>query len=182
MGFPGGSDGKESICNAGDLDSIRGLGRSPGGGRGNPLQYPCLENPYGQRSLAGCSPWDCKNSDMTELLSTAQHSNTYFLEFLKWWQIIEIWLIHRYSSIFLTFCSESMCFWELFLQSFIPLSGLLKLCNCQVMNSNLVRSSNHFPWKTHRLAYSRYTLGQLKKDVTSWRPWKSESDITMQEI
>ena len=43
MGLPGGSDGKESACNAGDLDSIPGLGRSPGGGHGNPLQYSCLE-------------------------------------------------------------------------------------------------------------------------------------------
>ena len=53
MGFPGGSDGKESACNAGDLGSIPGLGRSPGG---NPLQYSCLENLHGQRSLAGYSP------------------------------------------------------------------------------------------------------------------------------
>ena len=45
MGFPGGSDGKESTCNAGDLGLIPGLGRSPGGGHGNPLQYACLENP-----------------------------------------------------------------------------------------------------------------------------------------
>ena len=45
LGFPGGSDGKESTCNAGDLGSIPGLGRSPGGGHGNPLQYSCLENP-----------------------------------------------------------------------------------------------------------------------------------------
>ena len=44
-GFPGGSDGKESACNAGDLGSIPGLGRSPGEGNGNPLQYSCLENP-----------------------------------------------------------------------------------------------------------------------------------------
>ena len=43
-GFPGGSDGKESIYNAGDLGSICGLGRSSGGGHGNPLQYSCLEN------------------------------------------------------------------------------------------------------------------------------------------
>ena len=42
--FPGGSDGKESACNVGDLDSIPGLGRSPGEGNGNPLQYSCLEN------------------------------------------------------------------------------------------------------------------------------------------
>ena len=43
-GFPGGSNGKESACNAGDPGSIPGLGRSPGGGNGNPLQYSCLEN------------------------------------------------------------------------------------------------------------------------------------------
>ena len=43
--FPGGSDGKASACNAGDLGSIPGLGRSPGEGNGNPLQYSCLENP-----------------------------------------------------------------------------------------------------------------------------------------
>ena len=44
MGFPGGSNGKESACSVGDLGSIPGLGRSPGGGNGNPLQYSCLEN------------------------------------------------------------------------------------------------------------------------------------------
>ena len=46
--------GKESACNAGDSSSIPGLGRSPGGGKGNPLQYSCLENPMD--SLAGCYP------------------------------------------------------------------------------------------------------------------------------
>ena len=44
MGFPAGSAGKESTCNAGDLGSIPGLGRSPEEGNGNPLQYSCLEN------------------------------------------------------------------------------------------------------------------------------------------
>ena len=43
--FPRGSDGKESACNAGDLDSIPESGRLPGEGNGNPLQYSCLENP-----------------------------------------------------------------------------------------------------------------------------------------
>ena len=56
LGFPGNSDSKESTCNAGDLGMIPGLGRSPGGGHGNPLQYSCLENPYGQRSLVAYSP------------------------------------------------------------------------------------------------------------------------------
>ena len=45
LGFPGGSDGKESASNAGKLGSIPGPGRSPGEGNGNPLQYSCLENP-----------------------------------------------------------------------------------------------------------------------------------------
>ena len=72
LGFPGDSAGKESTCSVGDLGSIPGLGRSPEGGRGNPLQYSCLENPHGQRSLAGYSEWGHKESDMTEQLSTAQ--------------------------------------------------------------------------------------------------------------
>ena len=45
LDFPGGSDGKASVCNVGDPSSIPGSGRSPGEGNGNPLQYYCLENP-----------------------------------------------------------------------------------------------------------------------------------------
>ena len=45
LGFPGGSDGRETTCNEGDLGSIPRLGRATGGGHGNPLQYSCLENP-----------------------------------------------------------------------------------------------------------------------------------------
>ena len=60
--FPGGSDSKESTCNVGGLSSIPGLGMPPGGGHGNPLQYPHLENPHRQRSLAGYSPWGRKES------------------------------------------------------------------------------------------------------------------------
>ena len=45
LGLPGGSDGKESTCNMGDLGSIPGLGRSPGGAHSYPLQYSCVENP-----------------------------------------------------------------------------------------------------------------------------------------
>ena len=66
----GGSNSKESACNAGNLDSIPGLGRSPGGRHGNPLQYSCLANSYGQRSLAGYSLRGRKESDMTEQLTT----------------------------------------------------------------------------------------------------------------
>ena len=59
---------KNPPANAGDLrdaGSIPGLGRSRGGGHGNPLQYSCLEN-RGQRSLVGYSPWGLKESDATE--------------------------------------------------------------------------------------------------------------------
>ena len=66
FGFPGGSDSKESACNVGDLGSFPELGRSPGRGHVNPLQFSCLENPHGQRSLAGSSPWGLKESDTTE--------------------------------------------------------------------------------------------------------------------
>ena len=65
-GFPGGSHGKESACSAGGLGSVPELRRSPGGGHGNPLQYSCLKNPRGQRSLAGYSPWGRTESDSTE--------------------------------------------------------------------------------------------------------------------
>ena len=64
--FPGDSDSKETTCNVGNLISIPGLGRSPGGGHGNPLQYSCLENPRGQRSLVGDSSWGYKELDTTE--------------------------------------------------------------------------------------------------------------------
>ena len=62
-GFPGGSVVKNPPTNAGDIRDmglIPGLGRSPGGGHGNPLQNSCLENPHGQRNLEGYSPWGHK--------------------------------------------------------------------------------------------------------------------------
>ena len=81
MGLPGVSDGRESACNAGGLGSIPGLGRSPGGEHGNPLQYSCLENLHGQRSLVGYSPGGCKELDSTERLSTStntrKHTHTF---------------------------------------------------------------------------------------------------------
>ena len=52
-----------------------------GGGNGNPLQYACLENPHGQRSLPGYSPWGHKESDMTEWLST-------WITILSWWRVL----------------------------------------------------------------------------------------------
>ena len=68
------SNGKGSACDAGDQGSIPGLGSSYGEGDGNPLQYSCLENST-DRSLAGYSPWDHKESETTERLT---HARTYF--------------------------------------------------------------------------------------------------------
>ena len=60
---------KNSPANAEDIRNAGSdprLGRSPGEANGNPLQYSCLENPHGQRSLVGLSPWGGKESDLTE--------------------------------------------------------------------------------------------------------------------
>ena len=84
MGFLGGSDGKESACNAGDLGLIPGLERSPGGGHGNPLQFSCLDNPHGQRTeeipwtedSAGYSPW---GHNLTRLSNKAQRCSILFI-------------------------------------------------------------------------------------------------------
>ena len=75
MGFPSGSDGKESTCSAGDPGSIPGLGRYPGDGNGNPFQYSYLENSM-DRSLTSCSPRGCKELDTTEWLT---HPPLYYL-------------------------------------------------------------------------------------------------------
>ena len=64
LGFPGVSDGKESVCNAGYLGSILGLGKSPGEGKGYPLQDSCLENPM-DRGAWGIQSMGRKGSDMT---------------------------------------------------------------------------------------------------------------------
>ena len=66
MGFPGGSDGKESTCDAKDLSSIPQSGRSPAGGHGNPLQYSCLENPMDGGAWRATVHRVTKESDMTE--------------------------------------------------------------------------------------------------------------------
>ena len=73
LGFPGGSDSKESACNAGDLASIPGLGRSPGEGNGNPFQYSCLEKSMNRGAWQAIIHGVSKELDTTKQLSTAQH-------------------------------------------------------------------------------------------------------------
>ena len=71
MGFPGGSDGKESASHAEDLGSIPGLGRSPAGGNG-PLQYSCLRSPM-DRGAWWATAWGVKELDTTEQLTLSLH-------------------------------------------------------------------------------------------------------------
>ena len=66
LDFPGGSDGKESACNSGDLGPIPGLGRSPGEGNGNPYQYSCLENPMDREA------WQATVHEVAEELNTTE--------------------------------------------------------------------------------------------------------------
>ena len=100
LGFSDGSDSKEFTCNAGDLGSNPGFGRSPGGRHGNPLQYSCLENLHGQRSLAGCSPWYCKKLDTTE------QKSMHVLLILVYYDPLYICIINCIVS---SFISDAIC-------------------------------------------------------------------------
>ena len=75
MGFPGGSDGKESACSAGDGGSVPGSGRSPGEGNGNPLQYSCLGNPTDRGAWWATVRGDAKSR--TQLSNSFFHFYTY---------------------------------------------------------------------------------------------------------
>ena len=74
LDFPGGSDGQESACNEGDLGLIPGSGRSPGEGKGNPLQYSCLENPMHRRAWWATIHGVAKS--WTRLSDTHTHTHT----------------------------------------------------------------------------------------------------------
>ena len=99
--FLGGSDSKESAHSAGDLGLIPGLGRCHGGGHGNPLQYSCLENPHGQRSLVGHSPWGCKELDATKHSTWTCLTHEYYVLFKMSQEYL-----HPYGWIFIEFCGR----------------------------------------------------------------------------
>ena len=83
MGFPGSSAGKESTCKAGDAGSVPGLGRSPRGGHGNPLQCSCLENPMDRGAWWAIVRGVTKNWTRLKQLSTAhKHIYTYIIKFI----------------------------------------------------------------------------------------------------
>ena len=104
LGFPGGSEGKESVCNAGDLGSICGSGRSPGEGNGYPLQYSCLENPMdrGAWQVQSIGSQRVRHSRATNFhfffpppnLSSMDHLSLTNLESLDLWRIIPWKICH----------------------------------------------------------------------------------------
>ena len=85
-GFPGGSDGKETACKARDLVSIPGSGRPPGEGNGNPLQYPCLENPMfrgaWQSTVHGVAKSWTRLSNFTITITKLRMKKMWFLIFV----------------------------------------------------------------------------------------------------
>ena len=86
MGVRGGSDGKESVCNVGDVGSSPGLGRFPGGGHGNPLQYSCLENPHGQRNLVSYNPGVTKSQTQLSEEAHKKHKTLLIQNAVAAWQ------------------------------------------------------------------------------------------------
>ena len=96
-GFAGSTVVKNLPANAGDTGSVPELGKSPGVGNGYPLQYSCLMNPCGQRSLAGYSPWSLKVLDMTERL---KNNNSSVLGCIS---SLYLALRHRHATMYLGF-------------------------------------------------------------------------------
>ena len=130
MGFPGGSDSKESTCNVRELGSIPGLGRSPGGEHGNPLQYSCLENPHGQRSLVGYSPWGRKESDTTEQIWSLHSTMHCIRNKYK----VTLSLPNISSIAFITYCLQS---------------SILKLVKTYMKKKSIPLQKNHYTLQCH---------------------------------
>ena len=115
VNFPGGSVVENPPANAGDTGdpgSIPGSGRSRGGGNGNPLQYFLSGKSNGQRSLAGYSPWSCKESDMTEWLS--MHTCMNFLHTFLCGICTLNFLLGMYQGMELVGHMVSLCLFVLF--------------------------------------------------------------------
>ena len=111
MGFPGGLAGKESACSVEDLGSIPGLGRSPGGGHGSPLQYSCLENPHRQGSLVGSTPWSHRvGHDWVTEHSTQHRNNNSLVVFgFSWLLYVSLFV---YCGLYLSYQSHFSVIWQ----------------------------------------------------------------------
>ena len=124
--FLGGSDVKECTCNAGDLGSIPGLGRSSREGHGNPFQYSCLENPHGQRSLVGYSPWGRRESDRAEQLSTTHSTAQAWLQGEKNLWLKCTWSFNYFMESNTLITEVSLILWLQVTRRFYPIFGWLR--------------------------------------------------------
>ena len=127
-GFPGDSDSKESACNVEDLSLTPGLGRSPGRGHGNPLQYSCLENPHGLRNMVGYAPWGCKELHTTQPKITHNTASwqSVFMVFANIYYIFSQYFLFHFIFFFGAL-SQSATFRNLFRRHLLVVSSLLFL-------------------------------------------------------
>ena len=94
-GFPGGSEDKVSACNIQDLGSIPGLGRSPGEGNGNPLQYSCLENPMDRGAWRATVHGVAKSrTQLSNFTHTGDSVVKRWEEGSRWGTHVYLWQIH----------------------------------------------------------------------------------------
>ena len=172
-GFPGGSVVKNLPTNAGDArdtSQIPGSGRSPGVGNGNPLQYSCLENPHGQRSLAGYSPWGHKHLDTTE------HNTTYrglhnFVNILK---TSEFYPLKGWGLLYMNYISIKLSFKE---GERLPASCLackeLGSCHSILKSRKLNKMNQHLFFRSIR------ELGSEHKPLPAHPPsWRDRQEHT----
>ena len=119
--------GKESVCSAGDLHLIPGLGRSPGGVHDNPLQYSCMENPHGQRNLVGYNPWGCRVvhdwATTIIIIRIILYSTTYMVSVFPFTFLNLFWICYVFQykkeSIFMLFHVTIQLFLYYLLQWFL---------------------------------------------------------------
>ena len=133
LGFPGGSAGKESTCDAGDLNSIPGLGRSPGEGKGYPRQYSGLE-----KSIA----WGSKESDRTERLSLSFFQVALVVSHSLW-----PWTIAHWAPLSMGFCRQE--YWSELPQCYMSIITSIKMkWNKQYQKGELNKrlSWGYCPW------------------------------------
>ena len=126
-GFPGGVSGNPPAIPAGDVrdtDSIPGSGKSPGEGNDN-LQYSCLENPHGQRSLEGYSPWGRKELDRTERLLLSQTHAIVFRIARK--HCVDIlFLVHPHCKHCISNTNKSVLHFECIIHTFTEYLGTVQ--------------------------------------------------------
>ena len=164
--FSGSPDSEKYACNVGDLGSIPGLGRYPEEGHGNPFQYSVLENPHGQRSLAGCSPWGCR---VGHNLTTEQQSQ-YFKGSLYQW----LWRILLSSFLFKVFTgfviSRVIC----------PGGSGGKESACSVRNQGSIPWLGRYPEEGHGNPLQYFCLENPsgQRSLVGYSPWGHKESVT----